>query len=82
MSRVQQVVLIILVPVVVVGALFIGRASSGDGETGGVQVADAADVTVFEHDYTIPAGTPFESLSDDWICPVCGAPKSEFTVEE
>ena len=57
MSRVQQVVLIILVPVVLVGALFIGRASTGDDETGGVQVADAGDATVFEHDYTIPAGT-------------------------
>jgi rubredoxin len=26
----------------------------------------------------IPAGTPFESLPDDWVCPVCGAAKSEF----
>lgn len=56
MSRVQQVILIVLVPVVIVGALFIGRAS-GDDDTGGVQVADATDATVFEHDYTIPAGT-------------------------
>jgi plastocyanin len=56
MSRVQQVVLIILVPVVIVGALFIGRASVDD-ESGGVQVADAADASDFEHDYTIPAGT-------------------------
>ena len=27
----------------------------------------------------IPPGTPFENLPDDWVCPVCGAAKSEFT---
>jgi rubredoxin len=27
----------------------------------------------------IAPGTPFESLSDDWVCPVCGASKGEFT---
>lgn len=26
----------------------------------------------------IEPGTPFESLPDSWVCPVCGAPKSEF----
>ncbi|PMP67197.1 MAG: rubredoxin [Thermodesulfobacterium geofontis] len=26
----------------------------------------------------IPPGTPFENLPDDWVCPSCGAPKSEF----
>jgi rubredoxin len=26
----------------------------------------------------IPAGTSFESLPDDWICPMCGSPKSDF----
>jgi flavin reductase (DIM6/NTAB) family NADH-FMN oxidoreductase RutF/rubredoxin len=25
-----------------------------------------------------PPGTPFESLPEDWTCPVCGAAKSEF----
>jgi rubredoxin len=29
-------------------------------------------------DGDIPAGTSFENLPDDWACPVCGAPKSEF----
>jgi glutamate synthase domain-containing protein 2/rubredoxin len=24
------------------------------------------------------AGTPWQSLPDDWVCPVCGSPKSEF----
>lgn len=23
-------------------------------------------------------GTKFENLPDDWVCPLCGAPKSEF----
>jgi flavin reductase (DIM6/NTAB) family NADH-FMN oxidoreductase RutF/rubredoxin len=26
----------------------------------------------------IAAGTAFEDLPDSWVCPVCGAPKSEF----
>ena len=26
----------------------------------------------------IKRGTPFEELPDDWVCPVCGAAKSEF----
>jgi flavin reductase (DIM6/NTAB) family NADH-FMN oxidoreductase RutF/rubredoxin len=26
----------------------------------------------------IPPGTPFEKLPDGWVCPVCGAAKSEF----
>ena len=31
----------------------------------------------------IPPGVPFGALPDDWICPVCGAPKSMFDpVEE
>ena len=27
----------------------------------------------------IEPGTPFEELPDDWECPVCGAPKEEFS---
>lgn len=26
----------------------------------------------------IPPGTPFEKLPDNWVCPVCGADKSQF----
>jgi rubredoxin len=26
----------------------------------------------------IDAGTAFEDLPDDWVCPVCGAPKEAF----
>jgi len=29
----------------------------------------------------IAAGTAFEDLPGDWVCPVCGAPKSEFEKE-
>ena len=28
---------------------------------------------------SVSAGTPFEKLPDDWCCPICGAPKSEFS---
>jgi len=27
----------------------------------------------------VPAGTPFEKLPEDWVCPMCGAAKDEFT---
>jgi rubredoxin len=26
----------------------------------------------------ISPGTPFEDIPEDWVCPVCGADKSEF----
>lgn len=29
----------------------------------------------------VPPGTPFEKLPEDWVCPVCGAAKDEFTPE-
>ena len=29
-------------------------------------------------DSNMPAGTPFEQLPESWVCPVCGAPKSQF----
>jgi len=29
-------------------------------------------------DNGVPPGTKFEDLPDDWICPVCGAAKTEF----
>ena len=28
------------------------------------------------------AGTPFEKLPDDWVCPVCGADKEAFEPED
>ncbi|MGE4298257.1 MAG: rubredoxin [Desulfovibrionaceae bacterium] len=27
----------------------------------------------------VPAGTSFDAIPEDWVCPVCGAPKAEFT---
>jgi len=29
----------------------------------------------------VPPGTPFEKLPDDWVCPVCGADKGQFSKE-
>jgi rubredoxin len=29
----------------------------------------------------IAPGTPFENIPDDWVCPVCGAPKDQFEKE-
>ncbi len=32
-------------------------------------------------DSEVAPGTRFEDLPDDWACPVCGAPKSDFEKE-
>ncbi|AEC52520.1 rubredoxin [Pyrococcus sp. NA2] len=29
-------------------------------------------------DSGIPPGTKFEDLPEDWVCPLCGAPKDMF----
>lgn len=36
------------------------------------------DPAVGDPDNGIPAGTPFEELPDDWVCPLCGELKSAF----
>ena len=36
------------------------------------------DPELGDPDGGIKPGTPFEKIPDDWTCPVCGAPKSEF----
>ena len=36
------------------------------------------DPEVGDPDGSILPGTPFEKLPDTWVCPVCGAAKSEF----
>ena len=36
------------------------------------------DPAVGDEDNGIPAGTNFEDLPEDWVCPVCGAQKSDF----
>lgn len=33
---------------------------------------------VGDPDHGVPAGTAFEQLPPDWVCPVCGADKSQF----
>ncbi len=33
-------------------------------------------------DAGVEPGTPFEDLPDDWICPVCGASKDDFSPEQ
>lgn len=36
-----------------------------------------------DEDGGIAPGTDFDSLPEDWVCPLCGAEKSEFSeVEE
>lgn len=37
------------------------------------------DPTEGDPENGVSAGTSFDKLPDDWTCPVCGAPKSEFT---
>ncbi len=36
------------------------------------------DPELGDPDGGIKQGTPFEEIPDDWVCPVCGAAKSEF----
>jgi len=36
------------------------------------------DPQLGDPDGGIKPGTPFEQIPDDWVCPVCGAAKSEF----
>jgi rubredoxin len=37
------------------------------------------DPEVGDPEGNIPAGTAFEDLPEDWVCPVCGADKSAFS---
>jgi rubredoxin len=36
------------------------------------------DPEIGDPDSDIPAGTAFEDLPEDWVCPVCGADKADF----
>ena len=40
------------------------------------------DPTVGDSDNGIAPGTKFEDIPEDWVCPLCGAPKSDFEKEE
>jgi rubredoxin len=33
-------------------------------------------------DNDVDPGTPFEEIPEDWVCPMCGAPKEDFEPEE
>lgn len=39
------------------------------------------DPAAGDPDNGVPAGTPFESVPDDWCCPLCGAGKDVFEKE-
>lgn len=36
------------------------------------------DPAVGDPDNGIAPGTKFEDIPEDWVCPLCGLPKSEF----
>ena len=40
------------------------------------------DPELGDPDGGIKPGTPFEEIPEDWVCPVCGAAKSDFEKEE
>jgi len=40
------------------------------------------DPALGDPDGGIAPGTAFEDLPDDWVCPVCGAEKKEFSPED
>ena len=40
------------------------------------------DEAAGDPDNGIAAGTKFEDLPEDWVCPLCGVGKEDFTVEE
>ncbi|MDD3325384.1 MAG: rubredoxin [Sulfurospirillaceae bacterium] len=40
------------------------------------------DPELGDPEHGVPAGTAFEDLPDDWVCPACYAGKSDFKVEE
>jgi flavin reductase (DIM6/NTAB) family NADH-FMN oxidoreductase RutF/rubredoxin len=40
------------------------------------------DPELGDPDGGIKPGTPFEEIPDDWVCPVCGASKSDFELVE
>jgi rubredoxin len=39
------------------------------------------DQAVGDPENGIAAGTRFADLPEDWLCPLCGVPKSEFVKE-
>lgn len=61
------------------------KDSTGGGSPGKSGERYACTLCGYEYDPAkgdpeadIPAGTAFEDLPDDWVCPVCGAAKDQF----
>ncbi len=40
------------------------------------------DPAVGDPDNGVSPGTAFEDISEDWVCPLCGASKADFEVQE
>ena len=40
------------------------------------------DEKIGDPDNGIPAGTKFEDIPDDWVCPLCGVSTDEFSPAE
>ena len=56
-GRGRWLVLAILVPVIVVGALLVGRALRADEVSSRLQTSQADGLTAYDYEYTIPLGT-------------------------
>jgi len=55
-------------------------------KAGGIAMKYVCDICGYVYDPAegdpdngIPAGTLFEDLPDDWVCPECGAGKEDFS---
>ncbi|MBO7436271.1 MAG: rubredoxin [Bacteroidaceae bacterium] len=55
--------------------------SSLNDTEGSVPTESSADAAVGDPDNGIAAGTPFEELPEDWVCPICGVGKDQFSKE-
>ena len=40
------------------------------------------DSAIGDPEHGVKAGTAFESLPGDWVCPICGATKDQFVKKE
>lgn len=67
MTRIQRTLLLALLPVVVVGGLFIGRTLRPNGGDDRVRLANTDDSATFEYDYVIPPGTAARIAAGDTV---------------
>jgi len=40
------------------------------------------DPTVGDIDHGVSSGTKFQDIDNEWVCPLCGVPKSDFEKAE